>query len=202
MLDGLAALDGADLAEDEIRLLAAGARVAAGLAALPEVARPGDLAELWPAAAATFACRAQAIVAADAGRQPAVAAFGRLAAAEEARRLGTGDRAVWRAVAARGRRPASRTGRHTRGCAKPRRRPGPGGATRPYGRWRPARTLAGGLPSAPLLRLAGELARRARLTVPAGPRPAQPGAVRPGSTSRRGRRRCWGCSRTATATGR
>jgi DNA-binding NarL/FixJ family response regulator len=37
------------------------------------------------------------------------------------------------------------------------------------------RAQAGELPSAPLLRLAAELGRRARLTVPSGPRPAQPG---------------------------
>ena len=175
VLDGLAALDGADLAEDEIRLLAAGARVAAGLAALPEVARPRDLAELWPAAAATFAGRAQAIVAADAGRQPAVVAFGRLAAAEEARRLGTGNRAVWRAVAGAWQaasqpyREAYARLREAEAAARAGRRDQ---AVRALAA---GQDLAGGLPSAPLLRLAGELARRARLTAPAGPRPAQPG---------------------------
>ena len=55
VLDGLAALEGADLAEEEIRLLAAGARAAADLQALPEAARPRDIAELWEPTAATFA---------------------------------------------------------------------------------------------------------------------------------------------------
>jgi ATP/maltotriose-dependent transcriptional regulator MalT len=175
VLDGLAALDGADLAEDEIRLLAAGARVAADLAALPEVAQPRDLAELWPTAAATFAGRAEALAAADAGRQPAVAAFGRLAAAEEARRLGTGSRAVWRAVASAWQtasqpyREAYARLREAEAAARAGRRDQ---AVRALAA---GQALAGELPSAPLLRLAEELARRARLTVPPGPRPAQPG---------------------------
>jgi ATP/maltotriose-dependent transcriptional regulator MalT len=175
VLDGLAALDGADLAEDEIRLLAAGARVAADLAALPEVAQPRDLAEVWPTAAATFAGRAEALVAADAGRQPAVAAFGRLAAAEEARRLGTGSRAVWRAVASAWQtasqpyREAYARLREAEAAARAGRRDQ---AVRALAA---GQALAGELPSAPLLKLAGELARRARLTVPPGPRPAQPG---------------------------
>ena len=175
VLDGLAALEGADLAEDEVRLLGAGARVAADLAMLPEVARPSDLAELWPATAAGFAGRAQAIVAADGGRQPGVAAFGRLTAAEEARRLDTGDRAAWRAVASAW-QAASQPYRE--GYARLREAEA---AARAGRRDQAARALAAGqalaadLPSAPLLRLAGELARRARLTGPPGSRPAQPG---------------------------
>ena len=190
VLDGLAALEGADLAEDEIRLLAAGARVAADLAALPEVARPSDLAELWPAAAARFAGRAQAIVAADGGRQPGVAAFGRLTAAEEARRLGTGDRAAWRAVASAW-QAASQPYRE--GYARLREAEA---AARAGRRDQAARALAAGqalagdLPSAPLLRLAGELARRARLTVPAraaaGPVRQRPCPVRPHRAGGRG----------------
>lgn len=176
VLDGLAALDGADLAEDEIRLLAAGARAAADLAALPEVARPRDLAELWPAAAATFAGRARAIVAADGGRQPAVVAFGRLAAAEEARRLATGNRAAWRTVAdawqtaGQPYREAYARLREAEAAARAGRRDQ---ATRALGA---SQALAAELPSAPLLQLAGELARRARLTVPPGPLPGPAGS--------------------------
>ncbi len=201
VLDGLAALDGADLAEDEMRLLAAGARTAADLAALPEVARPRDVAEPWPAAAASFAGRARAIVAADGGGQPAVAAFGLLTAAERARELGTDDRATWRGWPAPGRKPASPTGRRTHGCVKRRSRRAGDGVIRRPGRWRRARPWLGSFPRRPCSGWP--------VSWPGGPGcpfrpggPAGPAAVRPGSTSRRGRPRCWACSRTATATGR
>ncbi len=61
MLDGLAALQGAALAAEETRLLAAGARAAADLAALPAAARPGAIPDAWEQAAASFADRARAI---------------------------------------------------------------------------------------------------------------------------------------------
>jgi hypothetical protein len=99
VLAGLAALEGAAWSDAEIRLLAAGARAAADLVALPRVAWPRDIAELWEPVAATFAGRANAILASARAGQPAVAAYGGLVAAEHARQLGTDDRATWRAVA-------------------------------------------------------------------------------------------------------
>src|SRR5579863_8388768 len=96
---GLAALEGTAWADTEVRLLAAGARAAADLAALPRIAWPRDIAEPWEPMAATFADRAQAILAAGRGGEPAIAAFAALAAAEHARQFGSDDRATWRAVA-------------------------------------------------------------------------------------------------------
>jgi DNA-binding CsgD family transcriptional regulator len=97
VLQGLAALKGAALAEEEIRLLAAAARVGADLAALPGAARPGEVAASWEAASASLGGRARAISSEQGGRQPEVAAFGALAAAESARQHGHDNRATWRA---------------------------------------------------------------------------------------------------------
>jgi tetratricopeptide (TPR) repeat protein len=99
VLDGLATLAGTGWAEEEIRLLAAGARVAADIAALPAADRPGYLPETWERAAVTFPERARAITDADGRGQPAVAAFGALAAAEHARQHRSDDPATWHAVA-------------------------------------------------------------------------------------------------------
>ena len=96
--EGLAVLKDAALAEEEIRLLAAGARVCADLASLPRSARQSDLAAGWEPLAATFAERSRAIVNRHTGR-PEVAAFGTLVAAEHARQRGGDDRATWRAAA-------------------------------------------------------------------------------------------------------
>jgi len=98
VLDGLATLAGTGRAEEEIRLLAAGARVAADIAALPAADRPGHLPETWEQVALTFPERARGITDADGHGQPAVAAFGALAAAEHAREHGTDDPGTWRAV--------------------------------------------------------------------------------------------------------
>jgi len=164
VLDGLAALAGTGWSEEEIRLLADGARVAADLAALPAATRPGDLPELWEQAAAAFGLRARAIADADGAGRPGVAAFGALAAAEHARQHRQDDRATWRAVAEAWRvagqpyREAYARLREAEAAARAGRRE------------QAARSLASGqalareLPSAPLLSLAGELARRARLT--------------------------------------
>jgi DNA-binding CsgD family transcriptional regulator len=171
VLEGLAALEGADLAEEEIRLLAIGARVAADLHALPEAARPRDLAELWEPTAATFTGRAQAIVDADDGRRPVVTASGLLAAAEHARERGTDDRATWRRVADAWRaagQPYPEAYARLREAAA---------AARAGRRDQAARALAAGraladeLASAPLLDLAADLARRARLAPPGSPSP-------------------------------
>ncbi|HEY2692334.1 MAG TPA: AAA family ATPase [Streptosporangiaceae bacterium] len=99
VLDGLATLAGTGWAEEEIRLLAAGARVAADIAALSAADLPGHLPETWERAAVTFPERARAITDADGRGQPAVAAFGALAAAEHARQHRSDDPAIWRAVA-------------------------------------------------------------------------------------------------------
>jgi DNA-binding CsgD family transcriptional regulator len=169
VLEGLAALEGADLAEDEMRLLAAGSRAAADLRLLPEVARPRDLPELWEPTAVTFPGRARAVVDADASRRPVVAAFGLLAAAEQAREQGTDDRAAWRGVADAW-RAASQPYREAYARLREAE-----AAARAGRRDQAARALAAGqalareLPSAPLLSLAEELARRARLA-PSAPR--------------------------------
>ena len=97
--EGLAALSGAAVAEEEIRLLAAGARLAADLASLPDAARPGDIPDGWEQLAATFAEKAGLIVAEYGAEQPDLAAFGAMVAAEDSRRLGRDTRATWRAVA-------------------------------------------------------------------------------------------------------
>jgi hypothetical protein len=97
--DGLAVLTDDSLPGEKIRLLAAGARVAAELALLPRPARPERLLEQWGQAAATFAELAATINATSGDGQPEVAAFGALAAAGQAREHGSDGRATWRAVA-------------------------------------------------------------------------------------------------------
>ena len=166
---GLSAVQDAALTEEESRLLAAGARVCADLALLPIPARPGNIAAGWEPLAATFADRASAIVAEHAGR-PEVAAFGTLAAAEHARQHGSDNRATWRSVAEAWQlacqpyREAYARLREAEAAARAGRREQ---ATRALAA---CQTLAGQLPAAPLLVLAGDLARRARLTGQHGPR--------------------------------
>ena len=177
VLQGLAALKGAALAEEEIRLLAAGARVSADLTALPGAARPGHVAGSWGAASASLAGRARAITSEHGGRQPEVAAFGALAAAESARQLGHDNRATWRAVA----EAWQALGQPYREAYARLREAG--AAVRAGRREQAARalaacaSLAGQLPAPPLLSLAGELARRARLGGEASP-PAAPATAR------------------------
>jgi ATP/maltotriose-dependent transcriptional regulator MalT len=173
VLHGLAALKGAALAEEEIRLLAAAARVSADLAALPGPARPGEVAASWEAASASLAGRARAITSEQGGRQPEVAAFGALAAAESARQHGHDNRATWRDVAG----AWQALGQPYREAYARLREAG--AAVRAGRREQAARalaactSLAGQLPAPPLLSLAGELARRARLggqaSAPAAP---------------------------------
>ena len=121
--------------EEEIRLLAAGARVAADLAALPAPARaagipsPVDAGRREPSPSGPPAIAGQ-----HGGGQPEMAALGALAAAEHARQHGPDDRRTWRRVADAGGRRASPTGRRTRGCARPRPPPGPDGESRPPAR--------------------------------------------------------------------
>jgi DNA-binding CsgD family transcriptional regulator len=164
VLDGLAALEGAALAEEEIRLLAAGARAGADLASLPRAARPGNIAAGWESAAASLAGRVRTIMDEHGGGQPVVAAFGALAAAEDARRDGTDGRATWRAVAD----AWQLLGQPYREAYARLREAG--AAVRAGRREQAVRalaaceSLAGQLPSPPLLTLAGDLARRARLT--------------------------------------
>jgi DNA-binding CsgD family transcriptional regulator len=164
VLNGLAALAYATLPADEIRLLAAGARVAADLALLPRPARPAGLGDQWAQAAATFEERAQVLTDARSGGQREVAVFSDLVAAERAREHGTDSRATWRAVAhawhdvdqpyreayarLREAETAVRAGRRDQ-------------AARALAA---CEALARALPSRPLLVLAQDLARRARLT--------------------------------------
>jgi predicted ATPase/class 3 adenylate cyclase len=164
VLDGLVALAGTGWSEEEIRLLAAGSRVAADLAALPDAGRPKDLPELWESAAAAFDDRALAISERDGAGRPGVAAFSALAAAEHARQLGTDDGATWRAVAERWRvagqpyRAAYSRLREAEAAAKAGQR---GQAARALAA---GRALARKLPSAPLLSLAWEVEQRRGLT--------------------------------------
>jgi class 3 adenylate cyclase len=95
VIDGLAALAGADIAEEEIRLLAAGARLAADLALQPASARPRDLPDRWDQLAANFTEKARLIVAEHGAGQPHLAAFGTQVNTEEARRLGRDTDATW-----------------------------------------------------------------------------------------------------------
>jgi class 3 adenylate cyclase/tetratricopeptide (TPR) repeat protein len=96
---GLTALSGAEMAEEELRLLAAGSRLAADLAFVPSSARPGGMPDGWDERAVTFAERATVIVAEQPDGQPDLAAFGVQVANEEARRLGRDTPETWRAVA-------------------------------------------------------------------------------------------------------
>ena len=176
VLDGLAALQGAALAEEEIRLLAAGARAGADLAALPSAARPGNIPASWEPAAASFAGRARAITDEHGSGQPVVAAFGALVAAEDARRDGSDSRATWRAVAD----AWHRLGQPYREAYARLREAG--AAARAGRREQAVRalaaceSLAGQLPSPPLLGQAAGLARRARLAGQAG-QPGRPAAA-------------------------
>ncbi|MGH3287696.1 MAG: hypothetical protein ACRDPD_23865, partial [Streptosporangiaceae bacterium] len=97
--DGLTALSGADMAEEELRLLAAGARLAADLALLAPSARPREIPDGWAEQAATFTDRAGVIVAGQPDGQPDLAALGDQVANEEARRLGRDTAEAWEAVA-------------------------------------------------------------------------------------------------------
>jgi len=172
VVDGLAALSGAAMAEEEIRLLAVGARLEADLAVLPASARPRDVPDGWEQLAGTFAARAGRIVAEDGEGQPDLAAFAAMVEAEEARRLGTDTRATWRSVAqawqaagwpypeayARLREAAAalRAGRREQ-------------ASRAL---TACQVLAAELRAAPLLARANDLARRARLA-PGAPHPVR-----------------------------
>jgi DNA-binding CsgD family transcriptional regulator len=169
VLDGLAALAGTGWSDEEIRLLAVGARAAADIAGLPPTSRPAGLPELWEPMAATFCDRARAIADRDGDGRPGIAAFGALAAAEHARQQGTDDRATWRAVA-----DAWRVAGEPYREAYARLREAEA-AARAGRREQAARALAAGhalareLPSPPLLHLIEDLARRARLALPGSP---------------------------------
>jgi DNA-binding CsgD family transcriptional regulator len=177
VLDGLAALADGALPAEEIRLLAVGARIAADMASLPHPARPPRLADQWEQAAASFGDRALAITAAPSGEQPEVAAFGVLVAAEQAREHGTDRRTTWRTVADAWQgadqpyREAYARLREAEAAVRAGRRDQAARALSACAE------LAGHLPAAPLLALADDLARRARLTVrPAARRSAAAGA--------------------------
>jgi len=170
VLDGLATVAGTGWAEDEIRLLAVGARVAADIAALPAADRPWHLPETWEQAAVTFPERARALTDADGPGQPAVAAFGSLVAAEHARQHRSDHPATWRAVVDAWRvagQPYREAYAHLREARA---------AARAGQRNQAARALAAGkdlaakLPSDPLLGLVEEVARQAGLTAGTGQR--------------------------------
>jgi DNA-binding CsgD family transcriptional regulator len=169
---GLDVLAGTDLVDDKIRLYAAGARLAADLSRLPPAAWPKELGASRGPLAADFAGQARAIVERHGADRPDLAAFGQLAAAEQARQHGTDSRAAWRAVAQAWRLAAQP---YREAYARFREAEAAAAAGR---RDQAARALAAcesiarELPSPPLLALAGELAARARLTAPPAARPA------------------------------
>jgi DNA-binding CsgD family transcriptional regulator len=170
VLDGLASLTGASLPADEIRLLAAGARVAADLASLPRPARPSRLGDRWTQASAAFADRARVITEHQSGGQHEVAAFGLLVAAEQAREHGSDSRATWRAAAeawhgaGQPYREAYARLREAEAAVRAGRRDQAARALAA------CEALAGPLSAEPLLAMAAELAQRGRLTrqAPAG----------------------------------
>ena len=170
VVDGLAALSGAAMAEEEIRLLAAGAQLEADLAVLPAAARPRDIPDGWEQLAGTFAGRVRLIVAQDGEGQPDLTAFGATVEAEEARRLGTDTRAAWQAVAQAWQaagwpyREAYARLREAAAALRAGRREQAARALAA------CQALAAELRAAPLLARADDLARRARLA---------PGAAHP-----------------------
>jgi ATP/maltotriose-dependent transcriptional regulator MalT len=172
VLDGLESLAAATLPADEVRLLAAGARVAADLAALPRPARPAGLGDRWAPAAATFGDRARVVTELQSGGQREVAAFGVLVAAERAREDGSDSRATWRAAAeawhAAGQpyREAYARLREAEAAVRAGRRDQAARALAA------CEALARPLPAEPMLAMARELARRGRLTRQAAPGPA------------------------------
>jgi DNA-binding CsgD family transcriptional regulator len=155
----------AAMAEEELRLLAAGARVSAELAVLPAPARPASLAAGWDQLAASLETRAGAVAERYPGR-PEVAAFARQVAAEQARQRGSGDRATWRSVAEAWQlahqpyREAYARLREAEAAARAGRREQAARALAA------CQKLARQLPAPPLLALSEELGRRARLTRP------------------------------------
>ena len=175
VVDGLAA-SGAAMADVEIRLLAAGTRLAADLALLPSAAQPRDLPDGWEQLAAHFAERARLIVAEQGNAQPDLAAFGVMVAAEEARRLGNDTRATWRAAAEAWQgwpyREAYARLREAAAALKAGRR------EQAIRALTACQTLAAELQAAPLLAQADDLARRARLapTAVRGSKPARSAA--------------------------
>jgi ATP/maltotriose-dependent transcriptional regulator MalT len=187
ILDGLTALTGGAFQPEEIRLLAAGARVAADIASLPRPVRSAGLAEEWEQMVATFADRVRSIAESPIGGQPEVAAFCRLIDAERAREHGTDRRATWRAVAdawhaaEQPYREAYARMREAHAAVRAGRRDQ---AARALGA---CLELASSLHAAPLLALANHLARRARLTPPrsAEPRSAEPRSAEPRSAEPR-----------------
>jgi hypothetical protein len=87
------------MAEEELRLLAVGSRLAADLSLLPRALQPREIPDGWEERAAAFAEQAEIIVAEYGEGQPDLAAFGAQVASEEARRLGRDTPETWRAVA-------------------------------------------------------------------------------------------------------
>jgi DNA-binding CsgD family transcriptional regulator len=168
VMDGLVVLKGTALAEEQIRLLAAGARLSADLALLPAAllaaaGRPRDLRADWEPLASTFADQARDIAGKHGDGQPDLMAFGALVAAEDARGQGADGRATWRAVAQAWQvagqpyREAYARLREAEAAARSGRREQAARALAV------CRELAGGLQAAPLLRLADDLAQRGRL---------------------------------------
>jgi DNA-binding CsgD family transcriptional regulator len=165
VLAGLGVLEGGSLAEEEMRLLAGGAWLAADLAALPASVRPPGIPAGWDAAAAGLRDRAAAIMVAG---EPVVAAFGALVAAELARGDGTDTRATWRAVA-RSWQAAGQPYREAYARLREAQAAARGGRRDQAARALAACTaLASDLAAAPVLRLAEEMARRARLPPQSG----------------------------------
>ncbi len=162
VMDGLAVLRGTAVDEDEMRLLAAGARLSADLARLPAPARPLAMPGIWTSSSTDIGARAGA-VGQRIGGKPELVAYGLLISAELARARANDSRAIWREVA-----EAWRAARQPYREAYARLREAEA-AARAGRREQAMRALAAcenlarELQAAPLLVLAAELSRRARL---------------------------------------
>jgi DNA-binding CsgD family transcriptional regulator len=163
VMDGLAVLRGTAVDEDEMRLLAVGARLSADLALLPAPARPHAMPGTWTSSSTEIGARAGA-VGQRIGGKPELVAYGLLISAELARAQATDSRALWREVA-----EAWRAARQPYREAYARLREAEA-AARAGRREQAMRALAAcenlarQLQAAPLLVLAAELSRRARLS--------------------------------------
>jgi DNA-binding CsgD family transcriptional regulator len=163
VMDGLAVLRGSAVDEDELRVLAVGARLRADLAVLPEPARPRAMPGGWDSVADEIGTRAGADSAQPAETRPELVAYGLLIAAEQARELGGDSRATWRGVAEAWQtagqpyREAYARMREAEAAARAGRREQ---AMRALAM---CEALATRLEAAPLLALAAGLSRRARL---------------------------------------
>ena len=139
VLDGLAALAGTGWAEEEIRLLAAGARVDADLAALPAADRPGHLPETWDRRRSPSPSGHAPSPTPTAAGSPPLPRSGCWPPPSMPASTGPMTRPPGAPSRTPGGWRASHTGRPTRTCGRRRPPPAPGSATGPPAPWRRGR---------------------------------------------------------------